>query len=118
MFRLALVSVGIGDKSENIMGTVERMARAICHQTSIDDGYPDGPVLLESIEAGMWRNHVEAAKAALAAILEPSEMMILTGYNSGARFEIDAPPHANAMSKVRVMWGTMVMAALEEEKRR
>ena len=44
------------------------VARAICRQSNLDDGYRDNATLRKSIEMGMWRNHSSQARAALAAI--------------------------------------------------
>lgn len=54
---------------------VERVARAICLQFNLDDGYADNSVLRGSIEMGMWRNHVSQARAAIAVMRKPTEAM-------------------------------------------
>ena len=74
----------------------ERVARAICRQWNIDDGYADNETLRRSIEMGMWRNHLEQAQAAISAIeasethvvapVEATEEMIAVGWVSGPRF--------------------------------
>jgi hypothetical protein len=48
---------------------VELVARAICHQANIDDGYGDSETLRLSIEQGMWRNYAAQARAAIEAYL-------------------------------------------------
>lgn len=55
---------------------VERVARAICLQAELDDGYADNTVLRGSIEMGMWRNYVNPARAAIAAMRDPDETML------------------------------------------
>jgi hypothetical protein len=47
---------------------VEAVARAICLQANLDEGYADNDVLRGSIEQGMWRNYIKQAKAAIAAL--------------------------------------------------
>ena len=78
------------------MTLTERVARAICRQHNIDDGYADNGTLAKSIDKGMWLNHHGQAKAALDAIsasgthvvapVEATEEMIAVGWVSGPRF--------------------------------
>jgi hypothetical protein len=52
---------------------IERVARAICY--SATESHPDEEARLAFVERN-WRNHIKNARAALAAMLEPTEGML------------------------------------------
>lgn len=57
---------------------VERLARALCRQYELDDGF--SPEQADRAAASeMYRNFRAAAKAALSAMLAPTDIMIIAG---------------------------------------
>lgn len=85
---------------------IERVARAICLQFNLDDGYADNSVLRGSIEMGMWRNHVSQARAAIAAMREPSEAMVSAGQEE----------ELSRTEDVKAIFSAMIDAALNEPR--
>lgn len=105
---------------------VERVAKAICRQANLDDGYADNATLQASIDGGMWRNHTGQACAAIEAMREPTPQMCEAGEDEIAdiqRGEIrlgvrcgcpDCDERARAL--VAKPYTTMLDAALAETK--
>ena len=74
----------MSEREEQVAGAspvtmVERVARALCTQSNLDDGYRDDATFRASLEAGMWRNHEAQARAAIAAMRDPTEAMMDAG---------------------------------------
>lgn len=93
---------------------VEKVAKAIA------DAFTNGNVQLEDMPEHHRRPHMEAARAAIEAMMEPSKMMVEAGYekinenidfwnyesDSGYSVEDIAPSET---------WRAMIQAALKEE---
>ncbi len=95
---------------------VEQVARALAWQHALDEGYSDAEARdWAYTSSDAWRDHVDYARAAIAAMREPTEVMMRTtgyrpvGAGDGATYTIDARPP-------RQMRQAMIDAALEEAK--
>lgn len=86
---------------------VERVARAICRQANIDDGYDDGLVFKNSMDAGMWKNHIDQARAAIEAMREPTREMGWAGLHTTDALDQE---RTGVVSDV---WQAMIAAALK-----
>ena len=95
---------------------VERVAKAICRQANLDDGYADNATLQASIDGGMWRNHTGQARAAIEAMREPTDEMIVAGYNAADLWNASAHPMSNVIMRAKATYEGMLDAALAETK--
>lgn len=95
---------------------VERMARAICEASGRN---PDDPLFWNErtgqVIGVAWRGYEWKARAAIAALREPTEAMLADGDSAIPRFEADAETGARMMGREGALecWRTMIDAALE-----
>jgi hypothetical protein len=86
------------------MTKIEEVARAICRQAQIDDGYSE--MQADSGNAqGMWRNFRQQARAAVEALREPIDSML----------DIRIMDQAEEQS-LREDWRAMIDAILNEKE--
>ena len=83
---------------------IERVARAIC-LSDITDGIREGYV------DDIWTNYIDNAKAAIAAMMEPSERMLDASWHAaGESKQMRARTHAH----YKRHYAYMLQAALDE----
>ena len=97
------------------MTMVEKIARALCAAKGIDpDAVPsimvdwrdDFSLPSADVARPAWRGYVEAARAALEAMREPTQPMVRNG----------ADPYAGVTEiAARAVWADMMYAALNEK---
>jgi len=92
------------------MMMVEKVARAICRENVAYNGPKDGRFADQRVDEE-WQDHIPDARAALTALLEPSEGMVSASSDrAGHGFYIDGTPAA------AVDFKKMIQAALDEKE--
>jgi len=81
---------------------VERVAKAICEAYG---HYPDERVASSGKEA--WEYKVREARAAIRALMEPTEEMVSKGSDGSSQYAADLAKHT---------WQAMLTAALGEDQ--
>ena len=87
------------------MRMIEKMARAICRENVAYNGPKDGRFADQRVDEE-WQDHIPDARAALTALLEPSEGMCAAAVN-----------HRLGVGPLyKELWQTMAQAALDEKE--
>jgi hypothetical protein len=94
------------------MSMLEKAARAMC----VADGFdPDGLIAYaksgHAVSRREWGIYLARARAALTALLEPSEAMAAAGADN-----LFAAANDDWSDDARVIWRAMIQAALDEKE--
>ena len=90
------------------MTMIEKMARAM----GMVIYERDGPEKAKNIVDRCWKDWIPEAKAALAAMLEPSQAMVFSGEIAGW----DEVNHMPAINMTETAYRAMIQAALDEKE--
>jgi len=93
---------------------VERVARALCRQYELDDGFSTEQAD-RAAASEMHRNFIGAARAAIEAMREPTEAMVVAG---GEAVFNHTPKRALETSAAEAAWPAMIDACLGEPARK
>jgi hypothetical protein len=89
---------------------IERVARAICYQNMIDDGYSE-ETSIRSADGEMSKNFRLQARAAIEAMREPTSEMCTAGHVAMENFTAQIEHRAITP----IIWHSMIDAATQEK---